>query len=283
MMAEPDDTTPLNALKRGRQGRRARLAGWPLALVLVWIVLAALDIVVIAPFGAASAHRVGNASGPGPGRGHTATGARQHHGKHKHHRTRSRRRDRPSSPLCWIRSARRRSGPTASPQETTRAARREAIDASATTAWQTQWYATAEFGSLKTGTGLLVDMGRPVRITSVTDPAYRRNRCRRPGVYRRRASPGRRPGPGHRPGCGRRREARPGQTSESEVPGDLVHAAAARIGGQVPGARLQHPVMGTAGPAAAGLTARLTRPSQGACRIRGAAASPCGLAHRPRR
>jgi hypothetical protein len=41
------------------------------------------------------------------------------------------------------------------------------IDASMATAWQSQWYASAEFGSLKTGTGLLVDMGRPVRITSV--------------------------------------------------------------------------------------------------------------------
>ena len=34
------------------------------------------------------------------------------------------------------------------------------------TPWRTDWYATARFGNLKTGTGLLLDMGRPVRITA---------------------------------------------------------------------------------------------------------------------
>jgi len=33
--------------------------------------------------------------------------------------------------------------------------------------WISQWYATAEFGALKTGTGLLLDMGRPVSVASV--------------------------------------------------------------------------------------------------------------------
>ena len=33
--------------------------------------------------------------------------------------------------------------------------------------WQTQWYATAAFGNLKDGTGLLIDMGHQVTITSV--------------------------------------------------------------------------------------------------------------------
>ncbi len=43
---------------------------------------------------------------------------------------------------------------------------RLAIDGSPATAWHTQWYATAAFGNLKPGTGLLLDMGRPVTITS---------------------------------------------------------------------------------------------------------------------
>ena len=43
---------------------------------------------------------------------------------------------------------------------------RLAIDGSTATAWHTQWYATAAFGNLKPGTGLLLDMGRPVTITS---------------------------------------------------------------------------------------------------------------------
>jgi hypothetical protein len=33
--------------------------------------------------------------------------------------------------------------------------------------WQTQWYTTPDFGNLKQGTGLLLDMGHPVTITSV--------------------------------------------------------------------------------------------------------------------
>jgi F5/8 type C domain len=41
------------------------------------------------------------------------------------------------------------------------------IDGSTSTAWQTDWYATPEFGGLQTGTGLLINMGRSVTITSV--------------------------------------------------------------------------------------------------------------------
>ena len=33
--------------------------------------------------------------------------------------------------------------------------------------WQTNWYTTADFGLLKHGTGLLLDMGKPVSVTSV--------------------------------------------------------------------------------------------------------------------
>jgi hypothetical protein len=43
---------------------------------------------------------------------------------------------------------------------------RLAIDGSAATAWHTQWYTTAKFGNLKPGTGLLIDLGRRVTITS---------------------------------------------------------------------------------------------------------------------
>jgi transcriptional regulator with XRE-family HTH domain len=41
-----------------------------------------------------------------------------------------------------------------------------AIDHSASTAWQTDWYATANFGGLERGTGLLVDLGQPATITA---------------------------------------------------------------------------------------------------------------------
>jgi cytoskeletal protein RodZ len=41
-----------------------------------------------------------------------------------------------------------------------------AIDANPATAWHTDWYASAHLGNLYPGTGLLVDMGRPVTITA---------------------------------------------------------------------------------------------------------------------
>jgi transcriptional regulator with XRE-family HTH domain len=41
-----------------------------------------------------------------------------------------------------------------------------AIGGDPATPWNTDWYATAEFGNLQGGTGLLLDMGRPVTITS---------------------------------------------------------------------------------------------------------------------
>jgi hypothetical protein len=41
-----------------------------------------------------------------------------------------------------------------------------AIDGSSSTAWQTDWYATANLGGLQSGTGLLLDMGKQVTVTS---------------------------------------------------------------------------------------------------------------------
>ena len=43
-----------------------------------------------------------------------------------------------------------------------------AITAGSPAPWQTDWYTTADFGLLKHGTGLLLDMGKRVTITSVT-------------------------------------------------------------------------------------------------------------------
>lgn len=42
-----------------------------------------------------------------------------------------------------------------------------AIDHRTATAWQSDWYRSAAFGNLQSGTGLLIDMGRTVTITSV--------------------------------------------------------------------------------------------------------------------
>jgi transcriptional regulator with XRE-family HTH domain len=42
-----------------------------------------------------------------------------------------------------------------------------ALSGNPATPWRTDWYTTPEFGNLYDGTGLLVDMGRPVTVTSV--------------------------------------------------------------------------------------------------------------------
>lgn len=43
-----------------------------------------------------------------------------------------------------------------------------ALSGDSATPWNTDWYASAQFGNLKTGTGLLADLGRTVTATSVT-------------------------------------------------------------------------------------------------------------------
>jgi hypothetical protein len=42
-----------------------------------------------------------------------------------------------------------------------------AIDGDPTTAWSTQWYGSANLGGLKPGTGLILDMGKPVKLSQV--------------------------------------------------------------------------------------------------------------------
>ena len=44
----------------------------------------------------------------------------------------------------------------------------KAIDGSASTFWHTSYYLGHQFGNLKKGTGLVLDMGRPVRLSQVT-------------------------------------------------------------------------------------------------------------------
>ena len=43
-----------------------------------------------------------------------------------------------------------------------------ALSGNPATPWQTDWYTTAEFGNLTTGTGLLLDLGKPEAATGVT-------------------------------------------------------------------------------------------------------------------
>jgi putative peptide zinc metalloprotease protein len=61
------------------------------------------------------------------------------------------------------------SGPGSDPSDENSALARYAIDDDPGTAWQTQYYLGSPFfGGLKTGSGLILDMGRQVRLRSVT-------------------------------------------------------------------------------------------------------------------
>jgi len=42
-----------------------------------------------------------------------------------------------------------------------------AVSNNPATPWNTDWYATPDFGNMQSGTGLLLDMGKPVTVTSV--------------------------------------------------------------------------------------------------------------------
>ena len=169
-MAEPDDTTPLDALTGGRKRRHPRMRGWPLALVLVWLGLAVFDIVIVAPFSPASSHPAAQAAGQtGGGHRHAGSGRQSHRrrGGHKHAGTHSASPSPSATPTVLEPVSASAFGPAGTSSGDNPSTAAAAIDASAATAWRTQWYASAAFGNLKTGTGLLVDMGRPVKITSV--------------------------------------------------------------------------------------------------------------------
>jgi serine/threonine protein kinase len=58
--------------------------------------------------------------------------------------------------------------PSTDPGNEDSQAAKNAIDNSLQTSWTSQWYASADFGRLKAGSGLLIDMGRPARFSTVT-------------------------------------------------------------------------------------------------------------------
>jgi hypothetical protein len=176
-MAEPDDITAVDAVPPARQvpaasshrarwpahqapASRSHRARWPVALVLVWAMLAVADLAVFhagldaRPTGAvksaaapgAAAHAHARASAPRP----TPTRIRA---------------SPPARVLAPVSAS--AIGPDGLGSGDNPGNADLAIDGSMTTAWISLWYATAHFGSLQSGTGLLIDMGHPVRITSV--------------------------------------------------------------------------------------------------------------------
>lgn len=156
---QPDDADRVPSPDPPSAAGRARRARWPAALVLVWAVLAVTDLAFILPSGAsrAGAPAPRGTAVPGHGRTHSPQPAGSTSASPSP----------ASSPRTLVPVSATAFGPsgTASGDNPSHAAL--AIDASTATAWQTDWYASAAFGNLQTGTGLLIDMGRPVRITRV--------------------------------------------------------------------------------------------------------------------
>ncbi len=167
-MAEPVDAfavdapPPVRPRRPGRSGRLRRI-GWPLALVLVWVALAIADILVINPFGAASRHPAARAEVPGGGAAH------RHSAPSGPSSARTGQASPPASPSLRVLVPVGASafGPSGNGSGDNPQGAALAIDGSAVTAWRTSWYRSAAFGNLQAGTGLLIDMGHPVRITRV--------------------------------------------------------------------------------------------------------------------
>jgi hypothetical protein len=160
-MAEPDDITATDSVPPVRGGglSGARRARWPLVLVLVWATLALADIAIFHS-GADSGHAAAKAAAaPGlAAHGHNASDARLRV-LPSAHRSALVRVLAPASASAFGPGG---LGSGDNPQDAYLA-----IDASTATAWVSRWYRTPQFGGLQAGTGLLIDMGRSVKITSV--------------------------------------------------------------------------------------------------------------------
>jgi hypothetical protein len=68
----------------------------------------------------------------------------------------------------WARGFDPLTSPAKDPGDERSARAKYAIDGNPATAWASQWYSTPEFGMLKAGSGLIINMGKPVRFSSVT-------------------------------------------------------------------------------------------------------------------
>jgi hypothetical protein len=132
--------------------------------VLVWLALAIADIVIVAPFSAASRHPAARVAGPGSGaHRNSAPGGPSQSRIRKASLSAS-----PwASPRILVPVSASAFGPSGYGSGDNPRSAALAIDGSAVTGWRTSWYQSAAFGNLQAGTGLLIDMGHPVRITRV--------------------------------------------------------------------------------------------------------------------
>lgn len=137
-------------------------ARWPVLLILAWVALAVVDLTV---FGASDSSPRAAATKTGS-TGHVPSSPASQEATPAPTRTSAQ----PSAPPAvqvLVPASATAFGPTGPDSGDNPGDADLAIDASMATAWQTDWYRSAAFGNLQAGTGLLIDMGRPVSILTV--------------------------------------------------------------------------------------------------------------------
>jgi hypothetical protein len=163
-MAESDEIPAVETLPpvRRRQASGARRARWPFALALVWALLAVADIVIFHPSLSSSPAAAAKQAVTPSAAGHaqTATGP-------AHRRSAARARGAGARARVLVPVSASAFGPAGSGSGDNPQLAPMVIEANAAAPWVTDWYRSAQFGGLQAGTGLLISMGRPVRITSV--------------------------------------------------------------------------------------------------------------------
>lgn len=154
-----DETSPLQPVRTGEHRGRNKIAAG-------WLGLAVLAVVI----GFAADHFLA-------GSGHPAAAPRAHQGTRHHDHPAARHASSTPQPTAGTTS------PAAPPAMALAPASASAfgpggrqgdhpadahlvIGRSPAAGWHTDWYTTARFGNLYRGTGLLVDMGRPVTVTA---------------------------------------------------------------------------------------------------------------------
>jgi Helix-turn-helix domain len=136
--------------------RRRRLRpNWVLVLVLVWVGIAAYDLRAGLPQVTTAATAA---------RAHSVTHRPAHAGHVPPAPTRSITSGVPVRTLTPVSAA--AFGPSGAGQGDAPQLAPLAIDGNPATAWHSDWYATAGFGGLYAGTGLLLDMGRTATMTT---------------------------------------------------------------------------------------------------------------------
>jgi cytoskeletal protein RodZ len=156
-----EETSPLRAVRTGEHR-------WPSKIAAGWLGLAIMAVVI----GFAADHFLAGSGHPAaaaPARPHPAT--RPHHHPAARHASSAPRPTRattaPAAPTTTALAPASASafGPGGG-QGDDPAAAHLVIGRSPAAGWHTDWYTTARFGNLYAGTGLLVDMGRPVTFTA---------------------------------------------------------------------------------------------------------------------